>query len=120
MRSACSKSLRLRRANRIEQRAPALPFTTPAPDNFASFPVRHLVQVAQTEFKSSDPQRAFGWSPDGNRTNAETYLRAIQAAREYIYIEDQYLVPDDRYIHALVNASQHCKRLVVVGAERDR
>jgi phosphatidylserine/phosphatidylglycerophosphate/cardiolipin synthase-like enzyme len=91
-----------------------LPFTTPAPANFAAFPVRHLVQVTQTEFKPSDPQRAFGWAPEGNRTNAETYLRAIQAAREYIYVEDQYLVPDDRYIHALVNASQHCKRLVVL------
>jgi len=91
-----------------------LPFTTPAPANFASFPVRHLVQLTQTEFKASDPSRGFSWSPEGNRTNAETYLRAIQSAREYIYIEDQYWIPDDRYVNALTQASQHCKRLVIL------
>ncbi len=92
----------------------ALPFTTPEPENFATFPVRHLVQLSQTEFTASDPARGFGWAPEGNRTNAETYLRAIQSAREYIYIEDQYWIPDDRYISALTDASQHCKRLVIL------
>ena len=92
----------------------SLPFTAPAPDEFSSFPVRHLVQLTQTEFKAADPLRGFPWAPDGNRTNAETYLRAIQSAREYIYIEDQYWIPDDRYVHALTQASQHCKRLVIL------
>lgn len=94
--------------------ATQLPFATPTPAMFADFPGGHLVQVAQTEFKASDPAHGFPWAPEGNRTNADTYLRAIESAREYIYIEDQYLVPDDRYIHALVQASQRCKHLVIL------
>lgn len=94
--------------------ATQLPFATPTPQMFANFPGGHLVQVAQTEFKARDPAHGFPWSPEGNRTNADTYLRAIESAREYIYIEDQYLVPDDRYIHALVQAAQRCKRLVIL------
>lgn len=92
----------------------ALPFATPTADMFSAVGGGHLVQVAQTEFKAGDPARGFPWSPEGNRTNADTYVRAIQSAREYIYIEDQYLVPDDRYIDALVQAAQHCKRLVIL------
>ena len=94
--------------------ATRLPFATPEPAQFASYPGEHVVQVSQTEFRATDPARGFPWAREGNRTNSETFLRAIAAAREYIYIEDQYLVPDDRYIHALVAAAQHCKRLVVV------
>lgn len=91
-----------------------LPFPTPDPSIFAAYPGEHLVQVSQTEFRASDPTRGFPWAREGNRTNIETFVRAIAAARDYIYIEDQYLVPDDRYIHALVAASQHCKRLVIL------
>ena len=93
--------------------ATRLPFATPTPELLADFPGEHLVQVSQTEFRASDPARGFPWAPEGNRTNSETFLRAIAHARDYIYIEDQYLVPDDRYIHALVQASQHCRRLVI-------
>ena len=94
--------------------ATQLPFPIPDPAIFAAYPGEHLVQVSQTEFRASDPARGFPWSRDGNRTNIETFLRAIDSAQDYIYIEDQYLVPDDRYIHALVAASQHCKRLVIL------
>jgi phosphatidylserine/phosphatidylglycerophosphate/cardiolipin synthase-like enzyme len=94
--------------------ATQLPFAVPDAAIFTAHPGEHLVQVSQTEFRASDPARGFPWSRDGNRTNSETFLRAIESAQEYIYIEDQYLVPDDRYIHALVAASEHCRRLVIL------
>lgn len=90
------------------------PFPPPAVDAFAGFPGEHLVQVSQTAFRAASPADGFDWAPDGDRTNWETFRRAIAAAREYIYIEDQYFVPDDGYVAALREAARHCQRLVIL------
>ena len=48
------------------------------------------VQVARTYFKAANASRALAFAPDGDRTIADTLLRAIGEAREFISIEDQY------------------------------
>ena len=45
------------------------------------------------------------WSPAGEATIPQGIVNAIEQAREYIYIEDQYFTPHDAYIHALLEAS---------------
>jgi phosphatidylserine/phosphatidylglycerophosphate/cardiolipin synthase-like enzyme len=70
-------------------------------------PARHLVQVGRSGFA---PAPAGGgtplpWSPAGESTIPAATIRAIEQAREYIYIEDQYFTPPDEYVHALLEAS---------------
>ncbi|MGH3239979.1 MAG: hypothetical protein ACRDNL_06340, partial [Spirillospora sp.] len=81
----------------------------PAPDAGAvpPQPARHLVQIARTGF-APDPgggSTPLPWSPSGEATIEQATLRAIEQAREYIYIEDQYFTPHDGYVHALVEAA---------------
>jgi phosphatidylserine/phosphatidylglycerophosphate/cardiolipin synthase-like enzyme len=90
------------------------PFPPPTATAFDAFAGEHIVQVSQTAFKAAPSGDAFAWAPDGNRTNWETFRKAIEAAREYIYIEDQYYVPDDGYVETLREASQHCQRLIIL------
>lgn len=90
------------------------PFPPPAAAAFDAFPGDHIVQVSQTAFKAAPGGDGFAWAPEGNRTNWETFRKAIGAAREYIYIEDQYYVPDDGYVQTLREASQHCQRLLIL------
>ncbi len=65
-----------------------------------------VVQVARTYYKAADPSRALAFAPDGDRTIIETMLRAIDRAREFIYIEDQYFTPPTRYRDALLRKVQ--------------
>jgi phosphatidylserine/phosphatidylglycerophosphate/cardiolipin synthase-like enzyme len=51
------------------------------------------VQVARTYIRTADPSTALPFAPGGDRTIHDTLLRAIVAAREFIYIEDQYFAP---------------------------
>ncbi len=66
-----------------------------------------IVQVARTYFGplSTDPSRALGFAPNGERTILDTQLAAIARARRYIYIEDQYLTPPLEYRNALIAAA---------------
>ncbi len=90
------------------------PLDPPDADDFAEFPGRHLVQVSHTAFKAANPANGFHWAPQGDRTNWETFRRAIAAAREYIYIEDQYWVPDNQYVATLRDAARDCQRLIIL------
>jgi phosphatidylserine/phosphatidylglycerophosphate/cardiolipin synthase-like enzyme len=52
----------------------------------------HSVQVLHTYGRSTSPP-GYTWSPTGEFTIWAAYLKAIQTARRYIYIEDQYFLP---------------------------
>src|SRR4030095_11316459 len=55
------------------------------------------------------------WAPNGDRTIADTLERAIDASREYIYIEEQYFTPAPAFRQLLVHkvASRSVKALIV-------
>jgi phosphatidylserine/phosphatidylglycerophosphate/cardiolipin synthase-like enzyme len=74
----------------------------PAASAFGT-PGKAAVQVARTYFAAAAPARAFPFAPAGDRTIANTMLRAIAQAREFIYIEDQYFTPPSGYQSALVS-----------------
>jgi phosphatidylserine/phosphatidylglycerophosphate/cardiolipin synthase-like enzyme len=65
-------------------------------------PGSDIVQVARTYFKAADPARELPFAPQGDRTIADSMLAAIGQAREFIYIEEQYLSPPQDYRDALV------------------
>ncbi len=75
-----------------------------------------VVQVARTYFKAADPSRELEFAPTGDKTIADTLIQAIGAAREFIYIEDQYYTPPDDYREALLAkvAGRDIKTLVIV------
>lgn len=85
-------------------------FATPDPsdpDEVPPQPARHLVQVGRSGY-APDPAGGsppLPWSPIGEATIPQAIIRAIDAAREYVYIEDQYFTPPDAYVHALLEAS---------------
>lgn len=81
---------------------------------------RHLVRIAQTSFKPGPGRDGFPWAPDGDGTIRESFERAIRAAREYIYIEEQYFTLDNPLIEVLRSAADHCRRLVIVVAANTR
>jgi phosphatidylserine/phosphatidylglycerophosphate/cardiolipin synthase-like enzyme len=106
-------------------------FPPPQPEGLANEATRaagHLVQIARTHFAGAGGTAPFSnFAPDGERTIHDTLVRAIRSAREYIYIEDQYFVPNDRqnapapgtdlpdtYLDALIEAAGSCKRLIVL------
>ena len=85
-------------------------------------PGDHIVQFGRTYFKSSEPTplppspRALSFAPQGDRTLLNTILQAINQAKEYIYIEDQYLTPPEEYRTALIQkvSTQSIKKLIIV------
>jgi phosphatidylserine/phosphatidylglycerophosphate/cardiolipin synthase-like enzyme len=76
----------------------------------------HLVQIGRTYFQ---PAGAGGGTPlgtakQGEATIVNTLMAAIAAARDYIYIEEQYFTPSDEYIGQLVKAaSQGVQALLI-------
>ncbi|MFY9918041.1 MAG: hypothetical protein WAL26_06525, partial [Mycobacterium sp.] len=75
---------------------------------------RHIIQVAQSSFIPATGRQGFRWAPEGNATTHNTFVKAIHAAREHIYIEEQYMVPSDGYMDALIEAAGHCERLIIL------
>ena len=65
-------------------------------------PGEDAVQVARTYFAPSDPARAFDFAETGDKTLLDTLILGIEAASEYIYIEDQYFTPPPVVLDALV------------------
>ena len=80
-------------------------------------PARHIVQVCRSGYA---PEPGGGsvplpWSPFGEDTIPRGFINAINNAREFIYIEDQYFTPHDEYVHALLEASRNkTMRLIIV------
>ena len=75
---------------------------------------RDVIQVAQTSYKPREGIDGFPWALHGNATTHGTFVQGIRAAREHIYIEEQYMVPDDVYMQALIDAAGHCQRLIIL------
>jgi phosphatidylserine/phosphatidylglycerophosphate/cardiolipin synthase-like enzyme len=88
-------------------------------------PARHLVQVGSSGYRP-DPgagSTPLPWSPIGEDTIPQATIRAIEQAREYIYIEDQYFTPPDAYIRALLDASAlkpDLRLLIVIPTSSDQ
>jgi phosphatidylserine/phosphatidylglycerophosphate/cardiolipin synthase-like enzyme len=96
--------------------APAFP--TPNVADLGS-PGADIVQVARTYFRphgTGASGRRLSFAPDGDRTIANTMIKAIAAAREFIYIEDQYFTPPQTYHDALVQkvTNGEIRKLVIV------
>jgi phosphatidylserine/phosphatidylglycerophosphate/cardiolipin synthase-like enzyme len=70
------------------------PITTEAPVDFLDPPIPeagpHSVQVLRT-FPIIKRKQGYSWSHQGEYTFWAAYLNAIKQARQYIYIEDQYI-----------------------------
>ena len=107
-----------------DQRSPA--FSAPDPANVDEVPpqdARHLVQVCRTGFAPAAGGVPLPWSPQGEATIAEAIGHAIEQAREYIYLEDQYFTPQDPYVTALLDASvrePHLRLVIVVPTGSDQ
>jgi phosphatidylserine/phosphatidylglycerophosphate/cardiolipin synthase-like enzyme len=73
-------------------------------------------QVARTYYRPAALTRALPWAPNGDRTIADTLLQAIDAAREFIYIEDQYFTAAPEFQDRLVAkvAGRQIGALVIV------
>ena len=78
-----------------------LPFDAPTAASLGT-PGTDIVQVARTYFKPANPVRRLDFAPDGDRTIADSMLAGIAQAREFIYIEDQYLTPPLIYRNAVL------------------
>jgi phosphatidylserine/phosphatidylglycerophosphate/cardiolipin synthase-like enzyme len=79
----------------------------PAATGTLGTPGGDAVQVARTYFQAADPSRALPFAPAGDKTIEQTMIAAIEAATEFIYIEDQYFTPPatspgNRYQNALL------------------
>jgi phosphatidylserine/phosphatidylglycerophosphate/cardiolipin synthase-like enzyme len=105
-----------------------LAFATPAATDTNEVPrqpARHLVQVGRSGFAPRVTTGAvpLPWSPAGEATIEQAFVRAIGEAREYIFIEDQYFTPHDTYIRALLDASVREPRLrllIVIPSSSDQ
>ena len=94
--------------------------------------MKHLVQIGRTYFKPLSPStEALPFAPQGDTTIVDTLVQAVKAAREFIYIEDQYFTPNAKdptpnltspkeiltLFDALLAAASHCQRLLIVVPE---
>lgn len=96
----------------------ALAFATPAVTDLGS-PGEDIVQVARTYFGphgTGGSGRALSFAPAGDHTISDTLLKGIMAAREFIYIEDQYFTPPQAYNDALIQkvTDGEIRKLVIV------
>lgn len=67
----------------------------------------HIVQLGRTRFApgtGAGHGQAFPSAPAGEHSTHEAIIAAINAAQDYIYIEEQYFTPDKQYVDALVDA----------------
>jgi phosphatidylserine/phosphatidylglycerophosphate/cardiolipin synthase-like enzyme len=120
----------------VDDEGPAAPNScprvTPVPGDTATQSLSQIgpagddiVQVARTLYRPAPAHanEAFPFAPQGEATVHDSILRAIRSAREYIYLEDQFMVPPDsadegdEIIEALVGAATRCKALIMVFPE---
>ena len=63
---------------------------------------------------------ALPFARQGDISIYQNLLRGIREAREYIYLADQYFVPNETtngepaYLNELLDAADHCKRLIII------
>ena len=89
-----------------------------------------IVQIARTIYRPQPLNAAegFWFAPQGEASAHDSILRAINSAREYIYIEDQFMAPPDQgleqvenqgeeILEALLGAASRCKALIMVFPE---
>jgi len=90
-------------------------FAPPAAANLGT-PGKCIVQVGRTYFKAKAAGRRLSFAPNGDRTLLGTLLQAVAQAREFIFIEDQYLTPPKEYRDALITrvAAGDLKQVIVV------
>ncbi len=86
----------------------------------------HIVRVGRTYFGPNPVGNStpLPFSPQGERSTYDTLLAAIDSARRFIYIEEQYFTSDGTaappnpgeatYHAALLRAADHCERLVIL------
>jgi phosphatidylserine/phosphatidylglycerophosphate/cardiolipin synthase-like enzyme len=92
---------------------------TPTVTTPPGVPATHMVQIART-FRSGTGPGFQPWSPDGERTIWATLRRAIDRARRYIYIEEQYLVAAmlrDALLAALAKPDSKLNIVIVIPDE---
>jgi phosphatidylserine/phosphatidylglycerophosphate/cardiolipin synthase-like enzyme len=85
----------------------------------------HIVQIARTLYRPSaaNADEGFWYAPQGEASVHDSVLRAIHSAREYIFIEDQYMTPadsrgaGDEILEALQGAAAHCRGLILVNGQ---
>jgi phosphatidylserine/phosphatidylglycerophosphate/cardiolipin synthase-like enzyme len=78
-------------------------------------PSRHVARVGRTYYGPRNPADApLKFAPHGDAGIYATLRAAIAAARDVIYIEDQYFTPDDSFVDLLLAAREHCRRLLIV------
>ncbi|KKO19759.1 MAG: Cardiolipin synthase [Candidatus Brocadia fulgida] len=88
-----------------------------APSDASAMPIgKHIIQVARTTPK--DPQMALGpnnysFAENGDYTIWNTIQQAVQNARHYIYIEDQYF-NSDALIPLLTTAISRVEFVIIV------
>ena len=94
---------------------PAPVVIAPGAADFTPSPSRHIARIGRTYYgPRPGPPAPLAFARNGERTIYETLIRAIAAARDHIYIEDQYFTPNDEFVDALVAAGRVCRRLVVM------
>ena len=107
-------------------------FAAPAAASLPKQSAKHLVQVGRTYFTPlSGGGQALSFAPQGDTTIANTLVQAVKAAREFIYVEDQYFTPNAEdptpdltspakirtLFDALLAAASHCQRMLIVVPE---
>jgi phosphatidylserine/phosphatidylglycerophosphate/cardiolipin synthase-like enzyme len=96
----------------------AIELPPPVATDMPAHAERHIARIGRTYPKTTP---GFSFAPNGDRTIYDTLLAAIDQARDYIYIEEQYFTPDDPFVDALAAAEAHCKRLLItVPSETDQ
>ena len=98
-------------------------FDAPKPEDLpANEDAKHIIQISRTLFRPTNPNasHALPFAKNGDISIGQNLLRGIREAREYIYLADQYFVPNETtngqpaYLNELLDAADHCKRLIVV------
>jgi hypothetical protein len=80
---------------------PSRPVVVPTPTDCGT-PGGDIIQVSQTFFKPAPGSMSQGFpqAEQGHATTHATFVQAIEAASEHIYIEEQYMVPSEPYMEA--------------------
>jgi phosphatidylserine/phosphatidylglycerophosphate/cardiolipin synthase-like enzyme len=94
------------------------PLAVPTPE-YSDLPTpgSDLVQIARTYYApepTGTGTSGFSWAPTGETTVYRTTLNAIRNAKEFIYIEDQYLTPPSEYIEAIQRAAERVAGIVIM------